>query len=63
MARIKLSIKPGGKVSYVVEGVQGPDCIKLTENLSQKLGIAAPVEMTAESHLEAEQTLTQSVGG
>lgn len=61
MATIKVIIKPQGKVTCEVQGVQGQGCVNLTKNLMEQLGAVLHTEPTLEAGLDTEATLTQSV--
>jgi len=38
MAKIKIEVSKEGKLSVEVEGIKGKKCLKLTEELEEKLG-------------------------
>ena len=46
--RIKFKIFPDGRVEETVLGVKGEDCLKVTEEINEKLGKVISQENTAE---------------
>eukprot|EP00614_Pseudopedinella_elastica_P033369 CAMPEP_0172643602 /NCGR_PEP_ID=MMETSP1068-20121228/237597_1 /TAXON_ID=35684 /ORGANISM="Pseudopedinella elastica, Strain CCMP716" /LENGTH=75 /DNA_ID=CAMNT_0013457693 /DNA_START=109 /DNA_END=336 /DNA_ORIENTATION=+ len=46
--RVKFKIYPDGRVEETVIGVKGQDCLKITEELNEKLGTVLATEATEE---------------
>ena len=46
--RIKFKIYPDGRVEETVFGVQGEECLKVTEELNEKLGKVVSTKQTEE---------------
>ena len=40
--RVKFRIHPDGRIEETVTGVKGSDCVKITEELNEKLGEVFP---------------------
>ena len=59
---LRFRIRPDGRVEERVEGVEGDDCLGLTERLESALGSVERREATSEAFsMRAEQTQPLSV--
>jgi Protein of unknown function (DUF2997) len=48
MERLEYTIYPDGRVTQKVFGVKGPDCLKITKNIEEALGVVISTEYTEE---------------
>jgi hypothetical protein len=63
LERIEYKIYPDGRVEQKVMGVKGGDCLKLTEEINQALGVVISTEPTEEMYeqkVEIDQTVTNA---
>jgi hypothetical protein len=64
--RVKFRIHPDGRIEETVSGIKGSDCVKVTEELNEKLGKVQSTKATDEMYeqkveVEVEETVTESV--
>jgi hypothetical protein len=45
---IAFSIAPDGTVTFEVKGVKGPDCLELTKEIEEELGVVVSRQNTSE---------------
>ena len=50
---IAFRIAPDGGVTFEVRGVKGPDCLALTQEIEDELGVVTAREKTSEYYEEA----------
>lgn len=53
---IEFVIRPDGTVEERVIGVDGPECLKITEDIEKALGIVAKREHTSEFYNNSQST-------
>jgi len=62
---IAFQIGPDGEVTFEVKGVKGAECLALTQDLEEELGVVVSREKTSEYYeepLEEGRTLTLEEG-
>jgi Protein of unknown function (DUF2997) len=52
LERLEYTIYPDGRVTQKVFGVKGPDCLKLTKEIEEELGVVISTEYTEEYYEE-----------
>ena len=66
-SQIDFTIHPDGSVSFEVKGTKGSDCLELTREIEEELGLVTSREKTSEYYEESvseqEQVLLESSDG
>jgi len=56
---LEITIGNDGEIGIAVSGVNGPECLKITEDLEQELGIVLSREKKSEFYKEKTDTQTE----
>jgi len=59
---LEITISPTGEVEIAVKGVNGPQCVKITRDLEEALGLVSNREKTSEFYKEPEEQQTVQYG-
>jgi hypothetical protein len=61
-SNISFAIDKNGRITITVDGVAGTDCVALTQELEEALGVVIDRQFTQEYYDEAEERLTIKLG-